>query len=129
MVNGNKISGHTENSFLSRPVFQGSGAKEVPDCRFQNILFRRKSSHGRRNIDENGCSGPTEEELRQVKMERKRKWKREAEYSRLLEESSLARRYKEKINVKKYPHGSLTARGGACQTAERQEGGCLGDGQ
>ncbi len=27
MVNGNKISGHTENSFLSRPVFQGSGQR------------------------------------------------------------------------------------------------------
>ncbi len=109
---GYRISeGHTGNMFQEHPVPQGSGAKDSLACGFQDMLSHqagRRRLHGRRRVGEDGFSGPTEEELIRIKAERKKRWKREAEYSRLLEESSLRRRYKEKITVRKVPHGSFT---------------------
>lgn len=106
-----KISESAGTAFLEHPIFQNSRTMEDQDRRFQDMLAfqnERKSSVGGKRISEDGFSGPTEAELRQIKAERKKKWEREAEYCRLLEESSLERRFKEKINVKKYPHGSFT---------------------
>lgn len=120
-----QISEHTENIFSKFfPMEPGEG-KSAVDHSFQIMLARqadRKSIRGRNWRNDDGFSGPTKEELFQIKAERKKKWKREAEYSRLLEESSLRRRYKEKINVKKYPHGSLTTKA----YNERKEDGRTG---
>lgn len=123
MERGYKISGLTGYPFQKSPAMQSNGAEGIPDFSFQNMLAHQaecKFSRRGRSIGEDGFSEPTEEELLQVKLERKRKWKREAEYSRLLEEGSLERRYKQKIKVRRYPHGSLTIKGKACNTAARQ---------
>lgn len=120
-----QISEHTENIFSKSCRIEPGEGKSAADGRFQNMLSRqadRKSFRARNWRADDGFSGPTEEELYQIRAERKKKWKREAEYSRLLEESSLRRRYKEKINVKKYPHGSLTAKA----YSERNEDGRTG---
>ena len=131
MESGYKISGHTDYRFQKSPAVQSKGAEGIPDFNFQNVLSHQaecKFSRRGRSIGEDGFSEPTEEELLQVKLERKKKWKREAEYSRLLEEGSLERRYKEKIKVRRYPHGSLTIKGKACNTAVRQAEEFLGEG-
>ena len=142
MGDSDKISRYTEHNFQKNPLAQGSKTDgqllsgradgQFPSGSFQTALARQadqKFSHGRRRISEDGWSGPTEEELLQVKLERKKKWKREAEYSRLLEEASLERRYKEKIRVKKYPHGSISAKSGMCNAAGSQGAGSAGNGQ
>lgn len=123
MESGYKISGRSGYQFQNSPAMQSNGAERIPDFSFQNMLSHQaecKFSRRGRSIGEDGFSEPTEEELLQVKLERKKKWKREAEYSRLLEEGSLERRYNQKIKVRRYPHGSLTIKGKACNTAARQ---------
>ena len=122
METGYKVTEHKERSVLNCFHMKKSGGKDIPDSSFSFYQTYRAFSCGRAGLGGDGFSGPTEEELYQVKAERKKKWKREAEYSRLLEESSLKRRYKEKIKVRRNPHGSLTTR----SYAERKEDGRTG---